>query len=221
MERAVRLVDDEGLPELTVRRLAQALGTGSASLYRHVASRDELLVLMVDHVIGEVDLGAGRLAGRPRAQWLAHELRRVLVAHRQLLPALTAAPLLGPNALAGIDAGLAAFAEMGLTPSAVVPACLALVDFVLGAVYFETGRGAAEMQLAIGDAGRAGERSGEDQPAVGEPADDQPVDDHPVDDRPVDDHPALVAHRRDLARITAEETFAFGLRAFLGGLADW
>lgn len=185
----MQLVDDDGLAELTVRRLAQALGTGSASLYRHVASRDELLVLMVDHVLGEVDLGVGRLAGRRQAEWLSHELRRVLLRHRQLLPALTAAPLLGPNAVAGIDAGLAAFAGMGLTPAAAVPACLALIDFVLGAVYFESGRGAAEMQLAMGVAGG-----------------------------PADDHPALVAHRRDLAAVTADGTFAFGLRAFLDGL---
>jgi hypothetical protein len=94
---------------------------------------------------------------------------------------------------------LTAFAGMGLASADVVPACLALIDFVLGAVYFETGRGAAEMQLAIG--------------AAGGPADDG------LDDDAADDHPALVAHRRDLAAVTAEETFAFGLRAFLDGLA--
>ncbi|HET9967797.1 MAG TPA: hypothetical protein VFQ68_06135, partial [Streptosporangiaceae bacterium] len=35
---------------MTTRRVAEALGTGSASLYAHVASRDELIELMVDRI---------------------------------------------------------------------------------------------------------------------------------------------------------------------------
>src|SRR5436853_107267 len=46
IDEALALVDEEGLDALTVRRLATRLDTGSATLYRHVASRTELLVLM-------------------------------------------------------------------------------------------------------------------------------------------------------------------------------
>ncbi|GAA4239010.1 hypothetical protein GCM10022254_57350 [Actinomadura meridiana] len=47
---ARRIADDEGLEALTVRRVAQALGTGQASLYRHIQDRDELLRLLADDV---------------------------------------------------------------------------------------------------------------------------------------------------------------------------
>jgi AcrR family transcriptional regulator len=134
----VQLVELEGLSALTVRRLADDLGTGSASLYRHVASRDELIVLMVDHVIGEVVLPADDLPGRARVELLAHELRRVLLDHAQLLPALTASPLLGPNALRGSEVGLNSVLAAGYEPDVAVPAVLALIDFVLGTVYFDT-----------------------------------------------------------------------------------
>ena len=63
---AIAVVDDEGLDALTVRRLAADLETGSASLYRHVASRDELLVLMVDHVLGEIVFPDEHLPARAR-----------------------------------------------------------------------------------------------------------------------------------------------------------
>ncbi len=138
VEVAVRLVDDEGLSALTVRRIGDELGTGSASLYRHVASREELVVLMVDHVIGEVVLPAPQLSGRTRIELLAHELRRVLLDHSPLLPALTAAPLLGPNALRGAEVGLISALDAGYPPEAATPAVLALIDFVLGTVYFDT-----------------------------------------------------------------------------------
>lgn len=160
---AVRLVDDEGLSALTVRRIADELGTGSASLYRHVASREELVVLMVDHVIGEVVLPEATLSGRARIELLAHELRRVLLDHAQLLPALTAAPLLGPNALRGSEVGLIAALDAGYPPDVATSAVLALIDFVLGTVYFDTS--SAGRSVAAGHAPTV--------PAVGVPLADE------------------------------------------------
>ncbi len=145
---ALAIVDTEGLEALTVRRLADELATGSASLYRHVASRDELLVLLVDHVLGEVRLPPTHLPGREKVERLAAELRRVLTDHADLLPALTASPLLGPNAMGGVEAGLTYLLEAGFEPGVAVPAHLALIDFVLGTVFFDTsqaGRAAADV----------------------------------------------------------------------------
>src|SRR5689334_4092199 len=53
-DAALRIVDTEGLDALTMRAVGQALGTGAASLYAHVASKDELLELVIERVIGEV-----------------------------------------------------------------------------------------------------------------------------------------------------------------------
>lgn len=138
VDAAIRLVDAEGLGALTVRRLADDLATGSASLYRHVASREELIVLMVDHVIGEVVLPTDDLPARTRIEQLARELRRVLLDHERLLPALTASPLVGPNAVRGAAVGLSSALDAGFAPEVATPAVLALIDFVLGTVYFDT-----------------------------------------------------------------------------------
>ncbi len=154
VDAAVRLVDDEGLSALTVRRLAEDLGTGSASLYRHVSSREELLVLMVDRVIGEVVLPGDDLPGRAGVVHLASELRRVLLDHHELLPALTAAPLLGPNALRGVEVGLRCMVDAGYEDADAVPAVLALIDFVLGTVYFDTS--SAGRSFAEGEGGPGG-----------------------------------------------------------------
>lgn len=197
IDAAVVLVDAEGLEALTVRRLADDLATGSASLYRHVASRDELLVLMVDHVLGEICLPADELIGRRKVEWLSGELRRVLMDHARLLPALTAAPLLGPNAMRGAENGLTNLLEAGFEPRAAVPAYLALVDYVLGTVYFDTS-GAGQSS-----------RSGPD----------------PVRNRsdliaalPADGYPTLRANEAEFALPSVDEVFTFGLATFLDGL---
>ena len=52
---AVAMVDDGGLKALSMRNLARELGYEVMSLYNHVANKDQLLALMVDHVAGEID----------------------------------------------------------------------------------------------------------------------------------------------------------------------
>jgi AcrR family transcriptional regulator len=54
VDAALAIVRDEGLEALTMRRLAQALDTGPASLYVYVANRDELWDLLFDAAIGTV-----------------------------------------------------------------------------------------------------------------------------------------------------------------------
>ena len=135
---AVALVDDAGLDALTVRGLAARFGTGSATLYRHVASRDELLVLIVDHVLGEVEAPEESLPGRARVEALAGELRQVLLRHPNLIPALPAAPLLGPNAIRGTALGLGSLIEAGFPEGVAVPGYLAHLDYVLGSVFYDS-----------------------------------------------------------------------------------
>ncbi|CAN5606539.1 TetR/AcrR family transcriptional regulator [soil metagenome] len=149
---ALAVVDHEGLEALTVRRLAEHLGTGSASLYRHVASRDELLVLLVDHVLGDVVLADEALTGRDQVAWLAGELRRVLMDHPNLVPALSTAPLLGPNALRGTDGALRYLLSAGYPVGVAVPAYLALIDYVLGTVFFDTSTAGSNVSLPSADA---------------------------------------------------------------------
>jgi len=190
---ALALVDTEGLDALTVRRLADDLATGSASLYRHVASRDELIVLLVDHVIGEVRYPPAGVSGRAKVEVLSIELRRVLMDHANLVPALTASPLLGPNAMRGTENGLAGLIEAGFAPTVAVPAYLALVDFVLGTVFFDTS-----------SAGRSADVSHSSSDLISE--------------LPVDVFPTLRANQGEFELPSIDDVFAFGLTTFLAGL---
>lgn len=56
VDAAIALADAEGMAAVTMRRLATELGVAVMSLYRHVANKDELVLLMADRVFAEVSL---------------------------------------------------------------------------------------------------------------------------------------------------------------------
>ncbi|MFG3706409.1 TetR/AcrR family transcriptional regulator [Micromonospora sp. NPDC047670] len=107
---AVALADREGLDAVTMRRVATALGTGPASLYRYVAARDELLELMVDATAGEYELSP------PSGDWLAdlvafaRQTRTVMHRHPWLVPLVSGRPNLGPRSLDLVEHVLAVLA---------------------------------------------------------------------------------------------------------------
>jgi AcrR family transcriptional regulator len=52
---AIDVLDEAGVAGLSMRRVAQRLGTGAASLYAHVSGRDELLELVFDQLVGQLE----------------------------------------------------------------------------------------------------------------------------------------------------------------------
>jgi AcrR family transcriptional regulator len=56
VDTAMKILDTEGIDALSMRRVALELRTGPASLYAHVANKDELLELMIDRVVGEMEV---------------------------------------------------------------------------------------------------------------------------------------------------------------------
>ncbi|MGF7228657.1 MAG: TetR/AcrR family transcriptional regulator [Candidatus Saccharibacteria bacterium] len=50
---AIELADAQGLAQVTIRNLGKQLGSATMAVYRHIESRDELLILMFDTSLGE------------------------------------------------------------------------------------------------------------------------------------------------------------------------
>ncbi|MFI6594755.1 TetR/AcrR family transcriptional regulator [Nonomuraea sp. NPDC050536] len=132
VEAAVAIADAEGLAAVTMRRVAAAIESGTTSLYRYVANRDELLDLMADAV-------RGGPAGEPTGDWradlarIAREQRELLLRHPWLGGLLATRPALGPNSLRHMDLVLAAAEGLtgDITQAGMVMGLIS--DYVLGA----------------------------------------------------------------------------------------
>lgn len=114
---ALRVMQDDGLERVTMRRLADELDTGPASLYVYVDNMAELHGAILDELLAGLDLGSGA-AG----QW-RDELIDLLCRYTEVLfsyPALARSVLAlwpsGPNYLRLINAVL------GLLDAGLVPA---------------------------------------------------------------------------------------------------
>ncbi|MER7811863.1 TetR/AcrR family transcriptional regulator [Streptomyces sp900116325] len=113
---AVRLMEAEGLQRVTMRRLAQELDTGPASLYVYVANTAELHAAILEELLGEVNLGPAAAAGdwRDRIEAVLTSYITVLYAHPSLAQSALIARPSGPNYLDLVEALLALLAEGGV-----------------------------------------------------------------------------------------------------------
>jgi AcrR family transcriptional regulator len=86
LRAAVKLADERGIEALTMRRLAEELGSEAMSLYYHVANKEDLLDGVVDLIAGEINNVVDRIdAPAKGAGWKKVVRRRILSAREILL----------------------------------------------------------------------------------------------------------------------------------------
>lgn len=93
----VELADEGGLDAVTMRAVAAHVGASSPGLYRYVETRDELIDLMVDHVVREIDLSPRHGPWRRRLLALAVAQSEVYRRHPWLADAARGPRVLGPE----------------------------------------------------------------------------------------------------------------------------
>lgn len=143
---ALRIADEEGAEALSMRTLAQRLGSGTATLYRHFDNRSALVAHVVDRVFGEVELDAGELLamGWQRAcRTVSHAMFDALGRHRNVASLLVEEVPLGPNAMALRERCLAVLLASGFPPDLAARSYAALAGHVLGSAMQLNGHGGA------------------------------------------------------------------------------
>jgi AcrR family transcriptional regulator len=114
---AVRIADAEGFEALSMRRLAAELGAGTMTVYHYVKTKDELLTLVNDTVMGEMVLADGwdeGLGWREALIEIAECTRTCLQAHPWVFD-ITDDPPIGPNQVRHFDQSMAALKSLDLT----------------------------------------------------------------------------------------------------------
>jgi len=132
VERAVAVADAEGLEAVSMRRVASDLGVGTMSLYRYLPGKEELLDLMLEHVS---DPGTDQLPAGWRAalEQVGRGCWEMYTRHPWLPFVDQTRPLLGPNALRGLEVALEALAGSRPTDQQKVLILTTLDTFAAGA----------------------------------------------------------------------------------------
>src|ERR1700677_1631573 len=137
---AIDLLDREGLAALSMRKLADELDAGAASLYWHVGSKDGLLDLVMDEIIGEGNVPDPD-PGRWQAQLKqgARDQRAASLRHPWIVRVSIGRIPMGPNALRYSERIPSILRACGLPPRLAGRQFLLLIATVNGFTIAETG----------------------------------------------------------------------------------
>ncbi|HEY1241571.1 MAG TPA: TetR/AcrR family transcriptional regulator C-terminal domain-containing protein [Bryobacteraceae bacterium] len=197
---ALDLLDEVGMDELTMRRLAERLDVKAPSLYRHVHDKEELLVLLADEIAGEIPLVSPKGTWREQLIAMAWNARRGMLAHRDAARVLASTPPFGPRRLRHIENVMRTLRSAGLSVQDAALAGYHLNNFVT--------EFAADEARFLALAGRS---KTDRKKMFAE------VRRH-FRTLPPQEYPTLIEMADALGKDDADESFQFGLQILLRGL---
>jgi AcrR family transcriptional regulator len=195
---ASEIVDEIGSDAFSMRLLARRLDTSTATLYRHVAGKDELMVYVVEHFLRDMRLEHEVAAGssedwRDVVRDAMLGFYRALSAHPNLIPLLVTQVPVGPNGLASRERAIAMLVGFGFPATLAARGYSTLVRYTVGfAVQQHAPRALTrEDATALGDYFRQLDR---------------------------DAYPQTIAAAESLTAVAPEDGFAEGLHFILSGI---
>jgi AcrR family transcriptional regulator len=148
-DAAIEIADADGLDAVSMRKIAARLGAGTMSLYRYVTSKNDLIELMVDRVMGEaVDVPSSG-DWRTDLAALARQVRRTGLRHPWLAGYATARPTFGPNLLAIIERSLSTLDVLGVDIDRMLDIWATVIAFVNGYVLSELSQQEAQRRSRL------------------------------------------------------------------------
>jgi AcrR family transcriptional regulator len=204
---ATALADRAGIDAVSMRRLADELGVGAMSLYRHVPGKAQLLALMLDRVSapGEAVVGAAEGAGwRDLLAMIARDTYGMYLRHPWLIQVNWTRPVMGPNTLAGLEYFMRGLVGLPLTDQERVSLLITIDGFVTGVA-----------RQQIQHAALAEETGVDDEEFWSQQA--------PILTRAMTSgaYPAMAALSEEAFGLGWEETFEFGLQRILDGVGAY
>ena len=140
LETALKILDEQGLAGLSMRKLATTLNVKAMSLYNHVKDKQDLLNGVTNLVLSQIELSDPAQPWHTRLEKFAINLYEALIQH-PALAIILASEQGSPSdliVLQGMDSVIAILAESGLEPKQQVNAFRGLLAMCFGFVLAHT-----------------------------------------------------------------------------------
>ena len=133
---ALSVLDRDGLGGLTMRAVAEQLGTGPMTLYNYVDSREQLEALVVDAAFAEAKLPSPRSNGRWQQQVtrIGLALADVIRAHPDVAPLVLTRQSMSPDVLRPAEALLEALSSSGIRGAQLLAAFRTVLATITGVI---------------------------------------------------------------------------------------
>jgi len=126
LEAAAALADEVGLEATSMRRVADALGVTAMALYKHIASREELIDGMLDRLVASIEFPTSDLPWQQALRAPIRSARAIMNAHPWAQSAIETRATASPTVLAYMDSLMAIMFDGGLSADLVHHAMHAL-----------------------------------------------------------------------------------------------
>ncbi|WP_198407013.1 TetR/AcrR family transcriptional regulator [Nocardia terpenica] len=145
---AIEIADAEGLGAVSMARVAERVGSGTMSLYRHVSGKPELIAAMLDRAIGPPPRSVpGHWRVRLR-HWVDDTIE-VFRRHPWALSLATERRMRGPHEIAWFETALSAIDGIGLSEREMAEVVLSVNAYALGAARSAVDADAAERLTGV------------------------------------------------------------------------
>lgn len=137
LQVALKIVDNEGLSALSIRRLGKELNINGYSLYHHFENKDGILVGLCEHVLGQVE--RSEQLDKPWQDWMLESTLNsyeTISQHPNLVPAILKYNLLGIQQKAS-DQISQILTTQGVPAKAILPLIEGLTVLIAGFVSLE------------------------------------------------------------------------------------
>lgn len=141
IDAALRIMDEEGLDAVSMRRVGRELGVEAMSLYHHVHDKEDLLLGIRERVLAQfLDPGTDG-DWELRARQAARSWRHILRDHPNIMVLISESKRfeMTPTSMRPTETALRLLREVGLQDEDAVKAYCALGGFIVGFVMFEIG----------------------------------------------------------------------------------
>jgi TetR/AcrR family tetracycline transcriptional repressor len=194
---ALKVVEQDGGDALTMRRVADEIGVSASALYGYVASKEELVQLVLEQIVDEIPVPPARGDWRDILRGFAREMLAVFKRHPGVAGLTLGRVPFGPSMVAGAERMLAVLRAAG------VPDQVAAYVGDLGSLY--VGAFAHELEVS----------------PVTEPGDFAAQAAGWLKSLPADQFPNTVELADKLVAGSADDRFEWGLDVIVRGLASY
>jgi AcrR family transcriptional regulator len=137
---ALKVMDEEGLEAVSMRRVGRELGVEAMSLYNHVRDKEDLLDGITEQVMSEFRVPPDTSDWLEAGREAVREWRRLLKAHPQVIQVFVERhkPMDSITSMRPMEFALACLRGAGLSPQEAGEAFHAIGGYIFGFVLMET-----------------------------------------------------------------------------------
>ena len=148
---ALKMLDEDGLDNLSMRKLGEKLGVKAMSLYNYIQNKEDLFNGIVDIIFQEINVQESTSCWKSDLRIFSCAFREVLIRHPNALPLIATRPITTEVGLKKVEYVLSILNRGGIVDIKALYTLHILIAFVTGHGFLESGAVNGQIKLTTSE----------------------------------------------------------------------